>query len=737
MIREHYPQAWQHLYNARQAEVAMASSWNRLLQDGLVEESVVTHADGSGVISAWLAWPPGAQAELTELFRDCVRELWACLDALVAESVEAFSVQQRLQRPKQPRFFPVADSAEGLQALLAESCMDGTLRSHVAMVKDCQPFRLGDGDEIVDRIRQGLAYLLSWEAALEAGAPVSVWTTPLEPQVHVSAPLVVDHLEASAPGAFDGQERVLARFHVSPYRYGLDVSAQAGTIVDLCFTEGFTPANSEDTFAERLSLTVEAVTRLAGSFAWLSSRVPGTRRVLPTESPDGTGSWTEAARSSRHWSAQELAALASSDTGLGRVRDADTLTLIVNTPEGTFERVVPHASPLRHHPRRGAAAETAVKDAAATWGLPDFVMTPCVERKGRGVREVSDGLLVVGNRGVIVQVKAREGEPGSTEREVSWIGKQLASASKQIQGTARRLKAGSVRMVNGRGTELTIDGPAIHWVGVTIIEHPSPPSEIAVPAHEGTVPSIALLRRDWEFLFDQLRSTHAVVGYLHRVGASAPVLGTEPERYYELAAADTEAAAEPVGPTPLRHGEQHRSAPLLPTAPAGSDDREAHAMVRIMLEDLATSPFGPEEEEPLQEVLASLDSLPVAHRTELGRLLLDALAAAFTAPAGNTTWRMRTFLAGPDQDQLGFVVCSVLTDITRAAFSSWLRLRHHERGEQSGTGPFRSIGVMLTPRSDGYRDWDTTMAAIDGDPELTDDEIHSYQELWNKPKNLP
>ncbi|WP_328842929.1 hypothetical protein [Streptomyces sp. NBC_00258] len=35
----------------------------------------------------------------------------------------------------------------------------------------------------------------------------------------------------------------------------------------------------------------------------------------------------------------------------------------------------------------------------------------------------------------------------------------------------------------------------------------------------------------------QLRSTHAVVGYLHRVGTSAPVLGGEPERYYELAAA--------------------------------------------------------------------------------------------------------------------------------------------------------------------------------------------------------
>ncbi|MGA5166693.1 MULTISPECIES: hypothetical protein [Streptomyces] len=74
----------------------------------------------------------------------------------------------------------------------------------------------------------------------------------------------------------------------------------------------------------------------------------------------------------------------------------------------------------------------AVQDAAATWGLPDFVMVPSVERKGRGVREISDGLLVVGSRGVVVQVKAREGEPGTHEKESSWVLKQLAAASEQF-----------------------------------------------------------------------------------------------------------------------------------------------------------------------------------------------------------------------------------------------------------------------------------------------------------------
>lgn len=69
VIREHYPRAWQHLQNAQQARAEMVSLWSTLVQGGLVEESVVTHADGSGSLSMWLAWPPGAQSELTELFR--------------------------------------------------------------------------------------------------------------------------------------------------------------------------------------------------------------------------------------------------------------------------------------------------------------------------------------------------------------------------------------------------------------------------------------------------------------------------------------------------------------------------------------------------------------------------------------------------------------------------------------------------------------------------------------------
>lgn len=108
----------------------------------------------------------------------------------------------------EPRFFPVADGLGGFQALLAESCMDGTLRSHVAMVENCRPFQDSDGDEGIDRIRRELGYLLEWDTALESGAVMGAWAT-VEPQVHATAPAVFGS-PAAAPCALGEGEVFLA-----------------------------------------------------------------------------------------------------------------------------------------------------------------------------------------------------------------------------------------------------------------------------------------------------------------------------------------------------------------------------------------------------------------------------------------------------------------------------------------------------------------------------------------------
>src|SRR5688572_27749241 len=100
------------------------------------------------------------------------------------------------------------------------------------------------------------------------------------------------------------------------------------------------------------------------------------------------------------------------------------------------------------------------------------------------------------------------------------------------------------------------------------------------PPHEFTPRSpekgdaVVLLRRDWEFLFEQLKSTDAVIRYLHRVSTMGhEPLGDEPRRYYELAAADAAAPPGPVDPRLVKPGMMSASIPFLPQAPAGIDDR--------------------------------------------------------------------------------------------------------------------------------------------------------------------
>ena len=728
MIKRFYPRAFEHLQAAHRAKSTMASLWEELLGAGCIDNTVITYSDGSGQVLARIDWNPITRRDLTEQFRRCIDELWVCLDSLVVETVEMFSVRQRPTNPDRPRFFPLADSLDGFEALLEEFCLDGVLQLHFDMIRDCQPFHRSSDNQRVENLRNGLRDLLAWDCALEGGAQIGAWATPVEPQVCIEEPLELERLEVALPGELSN-ERLVAEFQLRNYSLGLPVAAQAGTYVDLGFADGFIPAGVNDTFDRRLGAVIEVVFRIALSFTWLSAQVPGSRRVLIGHNTQGA-TWIDATRSMHRWSENELTALAGSDIGLGVASEASELTLVVATSDGVFERVVPHATPLRNHDRLGLAAETAVQDAAATWGLPDFVMLPSIERKGPGVREISDGLIVVGEVGVIIQVKTRETEPATTARETSWITKQISAAVKQVNGTARRLAAETTKMVNGRGQNIRIDGPLIRWGGVVIIEHPNPPMNYEIPTFESRIPVVVMLRRDWEFLFNQLRSSYAVVSYLHRVGISVRVLGEEPQRYYELAAADAEASPGPIDLTIQGRGER-RSVPLLPAAPAGSDDDEAHGMVRLMLEDIANTHIESDRLEERQEILASLDSLPVGHRSELGRLLLDGLQQVRRTGPDSISWRFRTFLAGQNRDQLGFGVCSTLTETTRLAFRSWLLLRHHERGSRENLPELTSIGVLLTLRTDGYRDWDTTMIAIQGDPELTEEELEQYRELWN------
>lgn len=726
MIGRVYPRAASLLGEAWGAVGHLRQLWNERVDNSPCEVTITTDGDGSGRITVFPTWTEDDRDAMTREFRTCITSLWGCLDSLIVDTVEMLAVLERRQRKEQERFFPIADSEDGFIAHLDESCIDGVLPAHGQIIGDCQPFRDVPDHPVPARLRASLRNLLRWEALLSEGSSVEAWVTPVQPTVEAEAPNEVVEFVKEEPGPL-GREFVVARYRTTRPGQG-GVIGQPGSYVDLSITGDAPPASSGDTMERRLAAAVAAVARIAALFAQVTEQVPGARAIPVTaqgETP--TAPWTPASLSSRMWSDNELRRLAEhSDIGVGVVQNAHDLTLLVTTENGVYERVVPAPSALNPFVERGYAAEDAIHNAAATWGLPDFVLLPSAEHRGSRNREISDGLIVTGRRGVVLQVKSRNATPADEDKERGWVEKKVAEAARQVAGTVRRLLQDPVTMVNGRGRTLVIDGRKVTWAGVVVIDHPSPPIRHQVSL-SGRTPVVTLLRRDWEFLFHQLRSTTAVVDYLHRVEGSCP-LGSEPERYFELAAAD--AAATPI-PSTARGPGEHHSVPRLPAAPAGSDDDDAHGMVRIMCEDVATAPHDGDEVDRVL-LLASIDSLPIGYRTELGQLLIEGLSEVRQAAAGDTMWKFRTFRAELGQPQLGFGVCSRFDEAMQEAFRSWVFLRHHERAETpKHLVDSTSIGILLSPRRDGLREWDTTVFAVKGDPGLAEEQLKSWRRVWN------
>jgi SEC-C motif len=402
--------------------------------------------------------------------------------------------------------------------------------------------------------------------------------------------------------------------------------------------------------------------------------------------------------------------------------------IIIETDSGVAVRNIPPAMPLRLLQSQGKEAEAAAHSAAAAWGLHDFVFQPSVRQTGSGVRELGDGLLLVGEIGVVVQVKSRTAPSGRDKKEFAWLNSAIRKAAKQGRGTVRQLCLEPASMRNMRGRTVEVDGNDYDWLTAIVIDHDELPNEF-VPEVGGA--AAVLLRRDWEFLFDQLKSTHAVGRYLKRIVGDSCPLGSEPKRYYEFAAADLA-----VEPTPLKaefqiRGIQEVSEPLLPMAPAGTVDADDHRMFRQILEDIASIELDAMSEVARVRSLGELDSLPVLQRGFVGRYLRDGLDNVAGIKEPEVLWHLRRIWGGNGTTQLGFGVCSRFDRELQRAFGAWLELRHHEFSARvSDPAAATSIGVLLTPRTDGLRPWDTSMSALHGENPLTAEELAVYRELW-------
>lgn len=431
--------------------------------------------------------------------------------------------------------------------------------------------------------------------------------------------------------------------------------------------------------------------------------------------------------------------LRRSDLGIATYYAPDgEVAILLQDGDTTFIRPVPAAVPIDPAEEVGVAAETAARSAASLWGLPDFVLRPSIVRRSRATREIGDCTIVVGSHALAVQVKHRT--PDSADDvsvEVGRIEKRIRKAAQQAGGSIRSLTATPIELVNGRGRPILVDGSSVEWCRVVILDHPDDP-EIGIRASDhGPVPLVVLLRRDWDFLFDQLRSTAAVVNYIFRVAKDeSHVLGHEPARYYELARADADSALDGPAERAAATGVPVFTDPILPTAPASSTDAAGATVYRLILEDIAETPFERAESDRLK-ILEMLDRYPVAERAALGRLLLTHLDDVVGTTEG-VKWQFRRTILEGGRLQLAFGAASSYSDLHREAFGQWAMLRHHDFSQLQRLAAgeeHRTVAVLLTPRFDGSPQlWDTTSFTLLGDLGHSDEELDRMRSLWDRQK---
>lgn len=732
LIAQYLPRTWEFLRNAGALDGQLGEAWSAVISRDCIGEHVLTNHDGTGEMIVSVAWPKGTREDLTEIFQQVLDACWSALDAMVEESVTRHSNRHRLSDPHAERFFPTAPSEEAMEELLSTGCLNGLPYELFEFVMAVQPFEpvTADHDPTgpLSRARHAFAWLCDWDSQVQEGQLLSAWATPVQPQLHVAPPVTVSELSAGAPGPVEPQA-VVATYSLTGYSDGVDVHGQVGTYVDLALCQDFVPDDQDDTLSRRIGQLITGIATIALQFASRLSLDPGIEAVAQHDNED---LWVRADGPGSGWSPSELRSVTDSDLGFGVVTDRDQTTLIVDTGDGIYERVIPKASTLNPTLKRGHAAERSALAAAATWGVPDFVMRPQVEEKGSGVREISDGLLVVGDQGLILQSKAREAEMWADEaKEHRWAIKQATKATKQINGTLRRLSSSPISMVNGRGRNVQLSGATISWAGVVLIDHPA---ELDVELDELACKCafVVLSRAEWEFLFDQLRSTASVVEYVHRVGAPGHKLGEEALRYYELADADGKAPPSELNPKVLGRGNRV-SVPRLPKLPAGRDDPEGHAMIRTVCEEVALADWSSTNEIDRIMLLGVIDGLMPAQRSGVGRYLLDALSAARDFSGEGITTQARTILPTHGEPWLGFMIANRYDETIRNGVENWVMLRHSQRRDVTDWMSALTVGVLLTPRRDGYRPWDTTIIGVKGEATLDPDVEASALAVWGSP----
>ena len=176
--------------------------------------------------------------------------------------------------------------------------------------------------------------------------------------------------------------------------------------------------------------------------------------------------------------------------------------------------------------QKGIRVEDEVRRRAAARFSSAFVFrVPDVMKLGSGSREIGDGLIVIGPKAIVLQVKARDVAATDSEtRATSWIEKKSAEALRQVAGTVksvRQLKAPILlEMVEADPRLTTVQLPldprvVTEFVGVVVIDHDSDEAPVhPLDLRRVDFPVVRMRLDEWHYIVSNCDSATELFGHL-------------------------------------------------------------------------------------------------------------------------------------------------------------------------------------------------------------------------------
>lgn len=722
-----------HLRQAQEARTNLIETWNAISEERAFGTWIEIQSDSNRELWCSFAVPDDVRNRLEMSCTQFVESIKRALDTCILSTATAtYGLGGLVIRDDHT--MPMCSSDSQFEESVEAGRLAGLRPDQVDVVRRFQPFADGGNGYVGHHV----AHLAAATAALAAGHRLfTAWAGTASPQTLLPPGVELIETLIDAPGTLTAPKR-LAVFRLLPADSAVEFLVRAGTPFDPILDVPPWPASSDDNCSARssalLTLTDKFIDALERS-ANAGVRVDELVALEESAPATPTAAWLPVHFDESAAESEVRAAIQQSDRGMATYRMPNgSLTYLRLDAGQVIGREIGAASALAPGGEFGPAVEDATRAAAARWGLPDFVLSPRVVAKGSGIREIGDGTILSGRRGIALQVKARNVCEDSPERAAKWLMKNSRDGLRQARGTIRTTLGGTrVTLTNLRKRDIEVAGAFVSWIPVVVLDHPNPPLGV-IPDPDPKGPCVVLTRQDWEFLWAQLRSSTAIVDYVHRVAEEAPIeLGAETNRYFDLADRDWAAPPNPVPDWVDSAGGESSHLPTLPKDPADSADELGHEVFQRILEDIAATQFTGDETRRVQ-VLSLVDQVAVAARADLGRLLLRRMIKCASAAEHEFRLEHRLMYVNDGELHLSFTTMTLLTGYQRHLFQTWvLHRRQRFLDASKAQGPVWpwTVGVLLTPRFSAGRLWDTTTIATNGPPHFDEAEYGRLAKVYD------